>query len=339
MTDEATAPAYYDVPGLTLRFSGDSPAVAEAMALSFSMSQVPPSADAVPFAASVLEDDAFAASLTPALRDALRTLPAGAPLAIPGDDGSVHFLIAREGTAAYAYVSPGRDRAEVRCQRLTRAKGPLHFQSLVAPVLKQLLLARGRLLLHAGCVVADDARGVLLVGHSGKGKTTTSVALTLGGFRFLSDDLVVVSRRGERVAVDGIREHLNVSQQTVSFFPVLRPVLKEGWKRRSPKTPVAPADVFTEARIAASGTIDAILVLEITRSGPALDPLPPAGVLKLVLENHTFEQGLPVSRTSLDVIWAMLGGARLHALRTGKNPAELGRWFSEQAGRGGVFPA
>ena len=43
---------------------------------------------------------------------------------------------------------------------------------------------------HAGCV-ARDGVGVLLPGRSGSGKSTTALACALGGFSFLSDDLVI----------------------------------------------------------------------------------------------------------------------------------------------------
>ena len=45
--------------------------------------------------------------------------------------------------------------------------------------------------IHAG-LVARDEKGLLLVGRSGSGKTTSSIACLLGGFTFLSDDYVAL---------------------------------------------------------------------------------------------------------------------------------------------------
>lgn len=49
---------------------------------------------------------------------------------------------------------------------------------------------RGAQPVHAGCVARDGA-GVLLPGKSGSGKSTAALAGALGGFDFLSDDLVL----------------------------------------------------------------------------------------------------------------------------------------------------
>ncbi|HEX6913418.1 MAG TPA: hypothetical protein VF142_23640, partial [Longimicrobium sp.] len=68
-----------------------------------------------------------------------------------------------------------------------------------------LLLGRmGRALAHAAAVTPPDGRAWLLVGDARAGKTTTCANLTTAGWRYLSDDHVVLWRDGEgRVAVEG----------------------------------------------------------------------------------------------------------------------------------------
>lgn len=68
-----------------------------------------------------------------------------------------------------------------------------------------LLLGRmGRALAHAAAVAPPEGGGWLLVGDSRAGKTTTCANLTGAGWRYLSDDHVVLYRDGDgRVAAEG----------------------------------------------------------------------------------------------------------------------------------------
>ncbi|HEV7994326.1 MAG TPA: hypothetical protein VGP25_21055 [Gemmatimonadaceae bacterium] len=63
---------------------------------------------------------------------------------------------------------------------------------LYGAVLGFVLRTRGVLAMHASCV-ADDEGAILLVGHSGAGKSTTAASLHRGGWRVLSDDLTALS--------------------------------------------------------------------------------------------------------------------------------------------------
>lgn len=68
---------------------------------------------------------------------------------------------------------------------------------LLDPLLLAALLAKEATLVHAGAVVSQDGLGLLLMGTGGVGKTTTVLDLVLNqGWRYLADDLVVLSDRG-----------------------------------------------------------------------------------------------------------------------------------------------
>jgi hypothetical protein len=77
-----------------------------------------------------------------------------------------------------------------------------------------LLLGRmGRALAHAAAVAPAEGPALLLVGDARAGKTTTCANLVGAGWRYLSDDHVVLYRDGEgRVAAEGWprRFHLDV---------------------------------------------------------------------------------------------------------------------------------
>jgi len=94
-----------------------------------------------------------------------------------------------------------------------------------------LLLGRiGRILLHAGAVVADDGRAWLVVGDTHSGKSTTCISLAASGWGLMSDDQVVLqSPESGALRAEGW----------------LRPLhLDEGWQGCAPlgtRRTVAPA--------------------------------------------------------------------------------------------------
>ena len=65
---------------------------------------------------------------------------------------------------------------------------------LVEPVVVELLRTAGLFGIHAGAV-ERDGRGLLLVGRSGSGKSTTTLALALSGWGFLGDDTCYLDGR------------------------------------------------------------------------------------------------------------------------------------------------
>lgn len=74
-----------------------------------------------------------------------------------------------------------------------------------------LLLGRiDRALVHAAAVVAPSGGVWLLIGDSHAGKSTTVATLALAGWRYLSDDQVVVEVRDDGVQVEGWRRTFNL---------------------------------------------------------------------------------------------------------------------------------
>lgn len=62
---------------------------------------------------------------------------------------------------------------------------------------RHVMLSRpDELLVHAGCVVGDDAGAILVSGASGAGKSTAVAGLVLGGWRYVTDDLLAVGPDG-----------------------------------------------------------------------------------------------------------------------------------------------
>ncbi|MEZ5409728.1 MAG: hypothetical protein R2761_16995 [Acidimicrobiales bacterium] len=64
--------------------------------------------------------------------------------------------------------------------------------------LPQAMMRRGRLVLHASCLVSPGGRCYAVVGESGRGKSTLAAVLSSRGHRFVADDCAVID------LVDGV---------------------------------------------------------------------------------------------------------------------------------------
>ncbi len=73
---------------------------------------------------------------------------------------------------------------------------------------------------HSASVV-KDGKAILLVGESGKGKTTLTLALIKRGFHYLSDDQSVV--HPEKLKILPAPKALHLKGKSLEFFPSLSP--------------------------------------------------------------------------------------------------------------------
>ena len=76
--------------------------------------------------------------------------------------------------------------------------------------LVKLLRTRGAYALHAAGVRAPCGRTILLIGPTGSGKSTLAVGLVRHGWGYLSDDAVLLRRRGDHVHAIAFRRAFSV---------------------------------------------------------------------------------------------------------------------------------
>jgi hypothetical protein len=86
--------------------------------------------------------------------------------------------------------------------------------------LTELLKEEGFYKVHAAGLV-KDGRGVLFAGFSGRGKTTSCLALVRAGYRCLSDDYTLVRDQGSRVEALPFPTKVDVTETTIDLFPEL----------------------------------------------------------------------------------------------------------------------
>jgi hypothetical protein len=181
-----------------------------------------------------------------------------------------------------------------------------------------LLLGRGgRALAHAAAV-ADPAGGAwLLVGDAFAGKTTTCANLLAAGWRYLSDDHVVLSAAGAALEVEGWPRPFHVD---------------EGWEAGRPvgrRRALDPRARWPASRLAAAPLAGLLFPRVEPDATTALEPVPAAEALAALLRQSPWLLG---DRAGAPGVLALLRRAALapaHELRLGldtfADPARLAR--------------
>jgi hypothetical protein len=138
------------------------------------------------------------------------------------------------GPRLRAVCEPGRGRARLDCAGAEGGDLWMLSHPLVTLPLVELLKRRGLYSLHAAGL-CRDGRGLVLPGTSGAGKSTLTIALVRAGFGFLGDDTLFLAHRPEGLRVLAFPDEVDLTEQTVSFFPELGRSLaapRPGWRKR-----------------------------------------------------------------------------------------------------------
>lgn len=117
-------------------------------------------------------------------------------------------------------AGPGGPRVELggRSVRSPSAAQLAHHAHLVL-VNAAAALAEDRRVIHAGAVV-KEGRALILAGHSGWGKSTTSLALVQRGWRLLSDDFAVLRLDG---TVEPFPRRVNLTADSLALLGIQAP--------------------------------------------------------------------------------------------------------------------
>jgi HprK-related kinase B len=143
------------------------------------------------------------------------------------------------------------------------------------------VLARGHLLLHAAAV-SWNGRAAALAGPPGAGKSTAALHLVEAGYRFVSNDRLLVLPRPERVEALGYPKQPRVNPGTLLSHPRLRGLLAADDRARletmdpgalwslERKSDVDLDAVYTRGTMDIGADLCALLLLRWTREGDGL---------------------------------------------------------------------
>jgi hypothetical protein len=98
----------------------------------------------------------------------------------------------------------------------------------------EILRSRGLYSVHAAA--ADrDGRGILIVGASGRGKTTSLLAMLRAGYRVLSDDHPLLRETDDGIEILSFPTKIDVTEKTIALIPEVgaaRSRLHDGTNKR-----------------------------------------------------------------------------------------------------------
>jgi hypothetical protein len=130
------------------------------------------------------------------------------------EDGSYYLT---DG-ATVLHVRSHQARAEVRLAPSFSSRTSDSRRQFWMFTLVKLLQGVGMYSLHAAGLVAPGGDGVLLVGDSGSGKSTLAIGLIRRGWRYLSDDAVLLRRTPSGVEALALRRHFYVDALAVDRY-------------------------------------------------------------------------------------------------------------------------
>jgi hypothetical protein len=168
-----------------------------------------------------------------------------------------------------------------------------------------------------------QGRGILIPGNSGRGKTTTFISLLRAGYRYLSDDHPLIRDAGTHVELLPFPIKINVTEDTIAFFPELRNapdhLLHTGFPKRS-----FYAEELYRTEIGACCRPALVLFPQVVDAPQShLEPLPKSRALELLLPQALLVYDAEVARREFQVLAKVVQQADCYRLHFGRDLLEL----------------
>jgi hypothetical protein len=182
-------------------------------------------------------------------------------------------------------------------------------------LLVEMLKRRGWYSVHAAAF-SKLGKAILVPGTSGAGKSTLALTLLRNGFGYLSDDMVFLRRRADGLAVLNFPEDIDVSDQTIHFFPELdflrRASKTLGWTKKQVR-----ADEVYGVEAVQEAKPGAIVFPQIAhRETSALRPIDSDEALRELVSNVLLTEGRSC-QSHLDILTELVMQTPCYRLETG----------------------
>lgn len=124
---------------------------------------------------------------------------------------------------------------------------PVAMSQIVFNAAAAALRRCGFLDLHAGGVVKPDGEGVLVIGPSGSSKSTLTMQLAAAGWKYLSDDTLLIYENNGAIEARALRRMFALTDETLDVFKYLRVPASAIAPLDPLKTYFEPDEVFPRA--------------------------------------------------------------------------------------------
>lgn len=272
------------------------------------------------------------------------TVPEGADvllsqrIAADGRCGGWECTVRRAGRRLFVDFGPRGltlvDHAEGRVEAFVVAERPARIEELESLArfgLTEILRSRDLFSLHAAAADADG-RGVLLIGSSGRGKTTSVLSLLRAGYRLLSDDHPLLRETAGGVEVLSFPTKIDVTDETVALIPEVREAaasLRPGGRKRWFRV----GEIFPDRE--ARRTCPRLLLFPEVIDWPKsrLDPLPRSRALEEILRQGLVVLDREIAVRHMATFSRLVRETACYRLRLGEDfldlPAQIDRLLGE----------
>lgn len=224
-------------------------------------------------------------------------------------------------------VHLGGARVEAEIAPPEREITPGSAGAMIEIALALSLRGAGLFHMHAAGLSLASGESVLVVGGSGAGKTTTTLALLEAGARYLGDDAMYLVATGDGVRAAAFPREFHLGPATLSAFPRIVPFAGPLGARRD-KRPLDPRITFPDRRIATlsldPGRVIALFPSITSEPATAIVPMARAEAFGLFLASSAalVIDGLAGRDENLAVLSTLLAASRCFELRLGRDALE-----------------
>lgn len=194
--------------------------------------------------------------------------------------------------------------------------------SFVHFAMTELLKRRGVFTFHA-TALEYKGNGVLIPGFSGRGKTTSFLSLLRSGYRYLSDDHPFFRVTGNGVELLPYPLKINVTNQTISFFPELQNAPPSVLRAGAPKRYFYAEDLYPIPL--GQSCKPAIILFPSIVDSPysCLEPLPKKSALELILPHSLLVYEPEIARQEFKALVQLIQQTDCYRLHFGRDVVDL----------------
>lgn len=195
------------------------------------------------------------------------------------------------------------------------------------------LWGSGQHLLHAACLLNPRSGGAILVfGRSGRGKTSTAIALARGGFALMTDDASVLTESGGSRRAWGLPRGLKVHSRTAALMPWMERFLRGTWDAQDEQA-VRLTEIEGQIALCAPEPrpLEAIVILGERAADHCLRRIAKGDILTAIAADNVpwYQTGMPRrARESFAALASAVAGVPTFQLNAGSDLAALPALFA-----------
>lgn len=189
-------------------------------------------------------------------------------------------------------------------------------------VLIELLRGRGLYTVHA-TALKKNGLGILIPGNSGRGKTTSFISLLRSGYQYLSDDHPLFRDAGDHVELLPFPIKINVTEDTIAFFPELRDAPDHLLHPRFPKRAFYAEEVYPTSIGACCRPALVLFPQVVDAPRSHLEPLPKSRAMELLLPQALLVYDVEVARREFQVLAKLVQQVACYRLHFGRDILDL----------------